>query len=75
MSSCASEIALRYEGEVNTSALFGERNSEKPSKYAYVVCDACCIDREFPIVSEADIEVFLTENCQKIPSGEYIMIK
>lgn len=75
MYTCAAEIALRYEGEVNTSALFGERNSEMPRKFAYVLCDTCPIDSEFPIVSEADIEVFLTENCQNNPSGEYIMIK
>lgn len=75
MSACNAEIALRYEGEVNTNAFFGERSSEKPNKFAYVICDGCSIDREFPIVSEADVEVFLTENCQKNLSGEYIMIK
>ena len=72
---CIAQIALLYEGGVDTIGRIGERNNGRVQKSAYLYCEGCLIDYEFSILSEADIEIFLTENCKKNTGGEDIMIK
>ena len=74
-SPCIAQIAFSYEGAVDTVSNFGKRKTLSAQKLAYLYCRDCSIDNEFPILSEADVEVFLTKNCMKNPQGEDIMIK